>query len=131
MKNSEYGSSDEEDMIKRMSVAERFKYMNDLRMLKTQESSSKAINNDWTEDKDIMDFLNAPANNKELNEMGDTHEYIRGGLSYDRSEGFKAFQAKQNQATEHVDREESEYDSSSCGEEDGGDASDGEDSNEY
>ena len=32
-------------------------------------------------DKDVFDFLNDPANNKEPHEMGDTHEYIKGGLT--------------------------------------------------
>tara|TARA_R110000751_G_scaffold96765_2_gene188627 strand:- start:1498 stop:1863 length:366 start_codon:yes stop_codon:yes gene_type:complete len=88
------------------------------------------------DDEDVMEFLNDPANNKEPNEMGDTHEYIKGGLTYDKGEGFKAFQAKQNQTTEWVDRDESEYDSSSdgSGEANGGEANDGEeanDANEY
>lgn len=46
-------------------------------------------------DKDVKDFLNAPENNKEPHEMGDTHEYLKGGLSYDKDEGFKAFNKKQ------------------------------------
>tara|TARA_R110000765_G_scaffold228662_1_gene332331 strand:+ start:1209 stop:1571 length:363 start_codon:yes stop_codon:yes gene_type:complete len=33
------------------------------------------------EDVELNDFLNDPANNKEPHEMGDTHEYIKGGLT--------------------------------------------------
>ena len=45
-------------------------------------------------DKELEDFLNNPSNNKEPHEMGDMHEYIKGGLTYDKDESFKAFQNK-------------------------------------
>ena len=104
--------------------------------LMPDDYNEEGIDLDYKNDKDVNDFLNDPANNQEPHEMGDTHEYIKGGLTYDKGEGFKAFQAKQNQATEWVDRDESEYDSSSdgSGEADGGEANDGEeanDANEY
>jgi len=47
-------------------------------------------------DKEVNNFLNDPANNKKLNEMGDTHKYLQGGLSYDKEGNFKKFQNKIN-----------------------------------
>jgi len=133
----------DKDMMRMMSVTERFKYMNDLK--KMRMNMSEITNNDpnevggdimdWEEDDDVVEFLNDPANNKEPNEMGDTHEYIKGGLTHDIDESFKAFQNKINkikQSDEWVDRDESEYDSSSDGSSSSDDGySDGEDSNEY
>ena len=136
----------DKDMMRMMSVTERFKYMNDLK--KMRMNMSELTNDDpnevggdimdWEEDDDVVEFLNDPANNKEPNEMGDTHEYIKGGLTHDADESFKAFQNKINkinkikQSDEWVDREESEYDSSSDGSNSSDDGySDGEDSNEY
>ncbi len=46
-------------------------------------------------DKELEDFLNDPANNKEPHEIGDTHEYIMGGLSYDKDGDFIKFINKQ------------------------------------
>ena len=46
--------------------------------------------------KAVDDFLNDPANNKESHEIGDTHEYIMGGLTYDKEGDFKKFQNKIN-----------------------------------
>ena len=43
-------------------------------------------------DKSVDDFLNAPENNQTPYEMGDTHEYIKGGLTYDKDGGFNNFQ---------------------------------------
>ena len=133
----------DKDMMRMMSVTERFKYMNDLK--KMRMNMSELTNDDpnevggdimdWEEDDDVVEFLNDPANNKEPNEMGDTHEYIKGGLTHDADESFKAFQNiinKIKQSDEWVDREESEYDSSSDGSNSSDDGySDGEDSNEY
>ena len=45
--------------------------------------------------KAVNDFLKDPANNKESHEMGDMHEYIRGGLTYDKEGSFKKFINKQ------------------------------------
>ena len=45
--------------------------------------------------KAVDDFLNDPANNKESHEMGDTHEYIMGGLTYDKEGDFKKYINKQ------------------------------------
>ena len=94
----------DKDMMRMMSVTERFKYMNDLK--KMRMNMSEITNNDpnevggdimdWEEDDDVVEFLNDPANNKEPNEMGDTHEYIKGGLTHDIDESFKAFQNKIN-----------------------------------
>ena len=47
-------------------------------------------------DKEVNNFLNDPANNKKLNEIGDTHKYLQGGLSYDKEGNFKKFQNKIN-----------------------------------
>ena len=49
----------------------------------------------WKRDKGVMDFLNAPENNKEPHEMGDDSKH-HCGLSYDKKGDFKAFQDKQN-----------------------------------
>ena len=42
-------------------------------------------------DRDMYEFMNAPENNKEPNEMGDTHEYIQGGLTHDKDKGLTNF----------------------------------------
>jgi hypothetical protein len=42
-------------------------------------------------DKELEDFLNDPANNKEPHEMGDMHEHIMGGLTYDKENSFMKF----------------------------------------
>jgi len=44
-----------------------------------------------TLDKELEDFLNDSANNKEPHEMGDMHEYTMGGLTYDKKNGFMKF----------------------------------------
>ena len=49
----------------------------------------------WKRDKDVLDFLNAPENNQEPNEMSDDSKH-HCGLSYDKKGDFKAFQNKQN-----------------------------------
>ena len=46
--------------------------------------------------KSVDDFLNAPENNQTPYEMGDTHEYIKGGLTYDKDGGFNNFQKQMN-----------------------------------
>ena len=46
------------------------------------------------DDYELEEFLNAPENNQEPWEMGDTHEYIQGGLSYDKDGDFMKFQKK-------------------------------------
>ena len=49
----------------------------------------------WVEiDRELYEFLNAPENNQEPWEMGDTHEYLQGGLSYDKEGDFMKFQKK-------------------------------------
>ena len=45
-------------------------------------------------DRELYEFLNAPENNQEPWEMGDTHEYIQGGLTYDKEGDFMKFQKK-------------------------------------
>ena len=45
-------------------------------------------------DRDMYEFMTAPENNQSPHEMGDTHEYIKGGLTYDKEQGFKSFQKK-------------------------------------
>ena len=45
-------------------------------------------------DRDMYEFMHAPENNQEPWEMGDTHEYIQGGLTYDKKQSFKSFQKK-------------------------------------
>lgn len=45
-------------------------------------------------DRDMYEFMNALENNQEPWEMGDTHEYIQGGLTYDKEQSFKSFQKK-------------------------------------
>ena len=62
--------------------------------------NEEGIDLDYKNDKDVNDFLNDPANNQEPHEMGDTHEYIKGGLTYDKDESFKAFQNKMKQNDE-------------------------------
>ena len=48
-------------------------------------------------DRDMYEFLNASENNKAPHEMGDTHEYIQGGLTYDKDRSFVEFQKKMRQ----------------------------------
>ena len=43
------------------------------------------IDPDWQQDEDVQAFLEDPAHNKEPHEMGDTHEYIQGGLTGTKS----------------------------------------------
>jgi hypothetical protein len=46
------------------------------------------------DDYELEEFLNAPENNQAPHEMGDMHEYIKGGLSYDKDNDFMKFQKK-------------------------------------
>jgi len=127
----------EEMNMQKMSIVERFKYQNDLKRMGLNLDNADNVNMDdpingmlnEPFDKDVEDFLNAPENNQEPNEMSDDSKH-HGGLSYDKEGGFKAFQDKQSQNDKWVDGDDSEYDSSSDewvdGSDDGGD-----DSNEY
>jgi|TARA_R110000851_G_C12774992_1_gene534637 hypothetical protein len=49
--------------------------------------NEEGISPDYELDEDVQAFLEHPANNKEPHEMGDTHEYIQGGLT--RAKGKK------------------------------------------
>ena len=68
--------------------------------LMPDDYNEEGIDLDYENDKDVNDFLNDPANNQEPHEMGDTHEYIKGGLTYDKDESFKVFQNKMKQNDE-------------------------------
>jgi hypothetical protein len=46
------------------------------------------------DDYELEEFLNAPENNQAPHEMGDMHEYVKGGLSYDKDNDFMKFQKK-------------------------------------
>ena len=48
-------------------------------------------------DRDMYEFMTAPENNQAPHEMGDTHEYIQGGLTYDKDRSFIEFQKKMRQ----------------------------------
>ena len=54
-------------------------------------------------DRDMYEFMNAPENNQEPWEMGDTHEYIQGGLTYDKEQDFKSFQKKIKEPRSNID----------------------------
>lgn len=49
------------------------------------------------DDFEVEEFLNAPENNQAPHEMGDMHEYIQGGLTYDKDQSFIKFQKKMQQ----------------------------------
>tara|TARA_B110000858_G_C17735173_1_gene442156 strand:- start:946 stop:1224 length:279 start_codon:yes stop_codon:yes gene_type:complete len=58
--------------------------------------NEQGIDPDYEQDEDVQAFLANPAHNKESHEMGDTHKYIKGGLTHDNEESFKAFQNKRD-----------------------------------
>tara|TARA_Y100000114_G_scaffold136340_1_gene137766 strand:+ start:62 stop:370 length:309 start_codon:yes stop_codon:yes gene_type:complete len=57
------------------------------------------------DDYELEEFLNASENNQAPHEMGDMHEYIQGGLTYDKDGDFMKFQ-KKIQAREEKEKEE-------------------------
>ena len=48
-------------------------------------------------DRDMYEFLNAPENNQEPWEMGDTHEYLEGGLTHDKQRDLQKWQHRMRQ----------------------------------
>ncbi len=125
------GKELDKDMLRMMTITERFKYMNDLKKIKMNISQAKAEqNNDPFEDPDVQEFLEQVDKPGPWSEEDDKI-FTVGGLTNDKEQSFKAFQEKQNQNTQSwIDEEESDYDSFSDGKDsDGGE--DYDDSNEY
>ena len=121
----------DKNMLRMMTITERFKYINDLKKIKMNISQAKAEqNNDPFEDPDVQEFLEQADKPGPWSEEDDKI-FTVGGLTNDKEQSFKAFQEKQNQNTQSwVDEEESDYDSFSDGRDsDGGE--DYDDSNEY
>ena len=121
----------DKNMLRMMTIAERFKYINDLKKIKMNISQAKAEqNNDPFEDPDVQELLEQVDKPGPWSEEDDKI-FTVGGLTNDKDQSFKAFQEKQNQNTQSwVDEEESDYDSFSDGRDsDGGE--DYDDSNEY
>jgi hypothetical protein len=121
----------DKNMLRMMTITERFKYINDLKKIKMNISQAKAEqNNDPFEDPDVQEFLEQVDKPGPWSEEDDKI-FTVGGLTADKDQSFKAFQEKQNQNTQSwVDEEESDYDSFSDGRDsDGGE--DYDDSNEY
>ena len=121
----------DKNMLRMMTITERFKYINDLKKIKMNISQAKAEqNNDPFEDPDVQEFLEQVDKPGSWSEEDDKI-FTVGGLTADKDQSFKAFQEKQNQNTQSwVDEEESDYDSFSDGRDsDGGE--DYDDSNEY
>ena len=121
----------DKNMLRMMTITERFKYINDLKKIKMNISQAKAEqNNDPFEDPDVQEFLEQVDKPGSWSEEDDKI-FTVGGLTNDKDQSFKAFQEKQNQNTQSwVDEEESDYDSFSDGRDsDGGE--DYDDSNEY
>ena len=121
----------DKNMLRMMTITERFKYINDLKKIKMNISQAKAEqNNDPFEDPDVQEFLEQVDKPGPWSEEDDKI-FTVGGLTNDKEQSFKAFQEKQNQNTQSwVDEEESDYDSFSDGRDsDGGE--DYDDSNEY
>ena len=125
------GKELDKDMLRMMTITERFKYINDLKKIKMNISQAKAEqNNDPFEDPDVQEFLEQVDKPGPWSEEDDKI-FTVGGLTNDKEQSFKAFQEKQNQNTQSwIDEEESDYDSFSDGRDsDGGE--DYDDSNEY
>ena len=125
------GKQLDKDMLRMMTITERFKYINDLKKMKMNISQAKAEqNNDPFEDPDVQEFLEWADKPGSWDKKYDK-SFTVGGLSNDKEQSFKAFQEKQNQNTQSwIDEEESDYDSFSDGKDsDGGE--DYDDSNEY
>lgn len=125
------GKELDKDMLRMMTITERFKYMNDLKKIKMNISQAKAEqNNDPFDDPDVQEFLEQVDKPGPWSEEDDKI-FTVGGLTNDKEQSFKAFQEKQNQNTQSwIDEEESDYDSFSDGKDsDGGE--DYDDSNEY
>jgi len=61
-----------------------------------------ADGNDYSDDKDVAEFLNAPSNNQEPWEMGDEHKH-HNGLSYDKDGGLKSFMRRDNNNSDNND----------------------------
>ena len=125
------GKELDKDMLRMMTITERFKYINDLKKIKMNISQAKAEqNNDPFEDPDVQEFLEQVDKPGPWSEEDDKI-FTVGGLTNDKEQSFKAFQEKQNQNTQSwIDEEESDYDSFSDGKDsDGGE--DYDDSNEY
>jgi len=125
------GKELDKDMLRMMTITERFKYMNDLKKIKMNISQAKAEqNNDPFEDPDVQEFLEQADKPGPWSEEDDKI-FTVGGLTNDKEQSFKAFQEKQNQNTQSwIDEEESDYDNFSDGKDsDGGE--DYDDSNEY
>lgn len=125
------GKELDKNMLRMMTITERFKYMNDLKKMRMNISQAKdEQTNDPFKDPDVQEFLEQADKQGPWSEEDDKI-FTVGGLTADKDQSFKAFQEKQNQNTQSwVDEEESEYDNFS----DGGDSSGGEDyddSNEY
>ena len=121
----------DKNMLRMMTITERFKYINDLKKIKMNISQAKAEqNNDPFEDPDVQELLEQVDKPGPWSEEDDKI-FTVGGLTNDKDQSFKAFQEKQNQNTQSwVDEEESDYDSFSDGRDsDGGE--DYDDSNEY
>lgn len=125
------GKKLDKDMLRMMTITERFKYMNDLKKIKMNISQAKAEqNNDPFEDPDVQEFLEQVDKPGPWSEEDDKI-FTVGGLTNDKEQSFKAFQEKQNQNTQSwIDEEESDWDNFSDGRDsDGGE--DYDDSNEY
>ena len=125
------GKELDKDMLRMMTITERFKYINDLKKIKMNISQAKAEqNNDPFEDPDVQEFLEQVDKPGPWSEEDDKI-FTVGGLTNDKEQSFKAFQEKQNQNTQSwIDEEESDYDNFSDGRDsDGGE--DYDDSNEY
>ena len=125
------GKELDKNMLRMMTITERFKYMNDLKKMRMNISQAKdEQTNDPFKDPDVQEFLEQADKQGPWSEEDDKI-FTVGGLTADKDQSFKAFQEKQNQNTQSwVDEEESEYDNFS----DGGDSDGGEDyddSNEY
>tara|TARA_R100000544_G_scaffold35960_1_gene23707 strand:+ start:323 stop:700 length:378 start_codon:yes stop_codon:yes gene_type:complete len=124
------GKELDKNMLRMMTITERFKYMNDLKKMRMNISQAKDEAEDNLEDPDVQEFLEQADKQGPWSEEDDKI-FTVGGLTADKDQSFKAFQEKQNKNTQSwVDEEESEYDNFS----DGGDSSGGEDyddSNEY
>jgi len=124
------GKELDKDMLRMMTITERFKYMNDLKKMEMNISQAKAEQtNDPFKDPDVQEFLEQADKQGPWSEEDDKI-FTVGGLTADKDQSFKSFQDKQNQNDKWVDSDGSEYDSSSDewvdGSDDGGD-----DSNEY
>ena len=125
------GKELDKNMLRMMTITERFKYMNDLKKMRMNISQAKdEQTNDPFKDPDVQEFLEQADKQGPWSEEDDKI-FTVGGLTADKDQSFKAFQEKQNKNTQSwVDEEESDYDNFS----DGGDSSGGEDyddSNEY